>query len=81
MPEHDRGVKTLSTLRRQRLDVLRRARRLPVGADRNDLRQLAVGLRYLEQKGMAANVQHPGSLLEALQRQDAASVSPPSSLA
>jgi len=36
-----------SGLEAQVADVLRRARRLPVGASRNDLRQLAVNLRWL----------------------------------
>jgi hypothetical protein len=31
---------------------LRRARRLPIGKDRNDLRQLALGLRWLHRKGV-----------------------------
>ena len=40
-----------SPLERQVADVLRRARRLPIGGDRNDLRQLAVGLLWLHRKG------------------------------
>jgi hypothetical protein len=43
----------LSALELQAADALRRARRLPVGAHRNDLRQLAVGLH---RKGMVALV-------------------------
>ncbi|MGY3608070.1 MULTISPECIES: hypothetical protein [unclassified Bradyrhizobium] len=43
-----------SPLERQAADALRRARRLPVGADRNDLRQLAVGLLLLHRRGMDA---------------------------
>ena len=39
-----------SPLRRQTADVLRRARQLPVGPNRNDLRQLAIGLRWLERQ-------------------------------
>jgi hypothetical protein len=35
-------------IRKQTEDTLRRARRLPVGPYRNDLRQLAEGLRGLE---------------------------------
>jgi hypothetical protein len=42
----------ISPLRRQAADVLRRARKLPAGHDRNDLRQLAVGLLWLEKKGL-----------------------------
>ena len=42
----------ISPLRRQAADVMRRARKLPVGNDRNDLRQLAVGLLWLEKKGL-----------------------------
>src|SRR5882757_2125795 len=41
-------------LRRHVADVLRRARKLPVGPDRNDLRQLAVGLLWLHRKGRRA---------------------------
>jgi hypothetical protein len=44
----------LSALEQQAADALRRARRLPVGADRNDLRQLATGLLWLHRKGMDA---------------------------
>ena len=46
----------LSALERQAADALRRARRLPVGANRNDLRQLAVGLLWLHRNGMPALV-------------------------
>jgi hypothetical protein len=38
----------ISSLRTQAIYVLQRARKLPPGADRNDLRQLALGLRELE---------------------------------
>jgi len=44
-----------SPLERQVADVLRRARRLPIGPDRNDLRQLAVGLLWLHRKGVDAS--------------------------
>jgi hypothetical protein len=37
-------------LRLQAIDALRRARRLPIGPHRNDLRQLAIGLRALEMR-------------------------------
>lgn len=40
-----------SVIRRQVADVLRRARKLPVGPHRNDLRQLAMGLLWLEKHG------------------------------
>jgi hypothetical protein len=39
----------VSPIREQAIDALRRARKLPVGPYRNDLRQLAMGLRWLEQ--------------------------------
>jgi hypothetical protein len=42
----------ISPLRRQAADVLRQARKLPAGHDRNDLRQLAVGLLWLEKRGL-----------------------------
>ncbi len=44
----------LSPLEIQAADALRRARRLPVGPGRNDLRQLAVGLLWLHRNGMQA---------------------------
>jgi hypothetical protein len=39
------------------IDALRRARKLPVGAARNDLRQLARGLRDLHQMGAYTHLQ------------------------
>jgi hypothetical protein len=57
------GGKMESPIRKQAAEVLRRARRLPVGADRNDLRQLAIGLLWLDRKGLSAKVQeHAGAL-------------------
>ena len=44
----------LSALEQQAAGALRRARGLPVGADRNDLRQLATGLLWLHRNGMDA---------------------------
>lgn len=38
-------------------DILRRARKLPLGPARNDLRQLAQGLLKLHRAGIRANVQ------------------------
>ncbi|MEH2566538.1 hypothetical protein [Bradyrhizobium sp. AZCC 2289] len=46
--------RTLSGLEKQAADALRRARQLPVGAARNDLRQLAMGLLWLHRNGMDA---------------------------
>jgi hypothetical protein len=42
-----------SPLRRHAADALRRARQLPVGHARNDLRQLAVGLLWLDRRGLS----------------------------
>lgn len=42
-----------SPLRRHAADALRRARELPVGHARNDLRQLAIGLLWLERGGLS----------------------------
>lgn len=47
-------TRKLSALEKQAADALRRARRLPIGADRNDLRQLAMGLLWLHRNGMDA---------------------------
>jgi hypothetical protein len=44
----------MSPLEQQAADALRRARRLPIGASRNDLRQLAMGLLWLHRNGMSA---------------------------
>jgi hypothetical protein len=46
--------KLISPVRRQAADALRRARKLPVGHERNDLRQLAIGLLWLEKRGLVA---------------------------
>jgi hypothetical protein len=41
----------------QAADVLRRARKLPPGPARNDLRQLARGLLKLHREGLRGNLQ------------------------
>jgi len=46
-----------SPLELQLADVLRRARRLPIGARRKDLHQLATGLLLLRRRGMDALLQ------------------------
>jgi hypothetical protein len=51
-----------SPLERQAADLLRRARKLPMGPDRNDLRQLALGLRWLHRKGVDASFGTFGSM-------------------
>ena len=56
----------LSPLEQQAADALRRARRLPVGAHRNDLRQLAVGLLWLHRNGMVALVEDRRAALKLL---------------
>jgi hypothetical protein len=53
-----------SSLRRQAADALRRARKLPVGHARNDLRQLALGLRWLEKRGVIAVAQDRDGIRE-----------------
>jgi hypothetical protein len=53
-----------SLLRRQAADSLRRERKLPVGADRNDLRQLTLGLLWLEQQKFKTTVQDRGAALK-----------------
>jgi hypothetical protein len=47
-----------SRLRLHATDALRRARKLPIGAARNDLRQLALGLIWLDRKGVTADVEY-----------------------
>lgn len=46
---------TVSPLKRHAVDALRRARKLPVGPHRNDLRQLAIALRRLDRDGIGAD--------------------------
>jgi hypothetical protein len=48
--------KIASPLRRHAAEVLRQARKLPIGHQRNDLRQLAIGLLWLEKKNLQATV-------------------------
>jgi hypothetical protein len=55
-----------SPLRLQAADALRRARKLPVGDARNDLRQLAIGLLWLEKRNLKATVQDPVTAILAL---------------
>jgi hypothetical protein len=38
-------------------EALRSARKLPVGAERNELRQVAKGLRWMATRGMNAQVE------------------------
>lgn len=45
----------MTPLKRHAVDALRRARKLPIGPHRNDLRQLAIGLRRLDREGIGAN--------------------------
>jgi|tagenome__1003787_1003787.scaffolds.fasta_scaffold20881719_3 hypothetical protein len=52
-----------SSVRRQAIEVFRRAQKLPPGPYRNDLRQLAFGLLKLHRMGIRANVQ----IIERLQ--------------
>ena len=54
-----------SPLRRGRRRA-RRARKLPVGHARNDLRQLAIGLLWLEKRNFKATVQDPVTAILAL---------------
>ena len=45
---------SISPIRSQAADALRRARKLPIGHARNDLRQVALGLLWLEKRGYVA---------------------------
>jgi hypothetical protein len=46
---------SVSPLKKHAVDALRRARKLPVGPHRNDLRQLAIALRRLDRDGIGAD--------------------------
>jgi len=61
-----RSNKDASPLRRLAAGALVRARKLPVGHDRNDLRQLAMGLLWLEKKNLQATVQDRISAMLAM---------------
>ena len=50
-----------SRLEEHAADALRRARKLPVGPARNDLRQLAAGLRWLHRRSMPAAMSDLGA--------------------
>ncbi|MBV8920579.1 hypothetical protein [Bradyrhizobium sp.] len=60
-----------SPLELQAADALRRARRLPVGAERNDLRQLATGLLWLHRRGMEALVENRRVMIRELPHAEA----------
>jgi hypothetical protein len=53
-----------SPVEKQAADALRRARRLPPGSDRNDLRQLASALLWLHRNGMNALVERRRTVWE-----------------
>ena len=55
--------RNVSPIRTHAADALRRARKLPVGHDRNDLRQLAIGLLWLEKRGFVAIAQDGATAL------------------
>ena len=48
------GEHSIFPIRRQAAEALRRARKLPIGHARNDLRQVALGLLWLEKRGYVA---------------------------
>jgi hypothetical protein len=63
--KHPRDM-PVSQQRKQAADVLRRARKLPVGPDRNDLRQLAIGLLWLDKNSISASVHDDTGALKAM---------------
>jgi hypothetical protein len=63
---HHSSDTVVSPLRRQAADALRRARKLPVGPGRNDLRQLAIGLRRLEKQRFKATARESASALQCI---------------
>jgi hypothetical protein len=58
----------VSPLRRHAADALRRARRLPVGHARNDLRQLATGLIWLDRRGLAEKIKATAAALNEIKK-------------
>lgn len=57
-----------SHIEEQAADALRRARKLPMGPTRNDLRQLAMGLLWLHRNGMEALVEDRIASLRSVER-------------
>jgi hypothetical protein len=58
----------VSPLRQRAADMLRRARKLPVGHEQNNLRQLAMGLLWLDKRKLRATAQ--GRINAMLKRMD-----------
>ncbi|WP_065756469.1 hypothetical protein [Bradyrhizobium paxllaeri] len=56
----------MTPLKQHAVDALRRARKLPVGPHRNDLRQLAMGLRRLDREGIGRNFHHREAGLQGI---------------
>jgi hypothetical protein len=59
----ERQTSNASPLRKHAADALMRARRLPVGHARNDLRQLAIGLLWLDRNGLHATAKNRAAAL------------------
>jgi len=58
------SITVIPPIRRQAADALRRARKLPIGHARNDLRQLAIGLLWLEKRGFVGSVEDRDTALK-----------------
>ena len=58
------SISIIPPIRRQAADALRRARKLPIGHARNDLRQLAIGLLWLEKRGFVGSVEDRDTALK-----------------
>jgi hypothetical protein len=58
----------VSPLRKHTADLLRRARKLTVGHERNNLRQLATGLLWLEKRKLRTTA--PDRITAMLKRKD-----------
>ncbi len=67
MPTHQMPE---SPLRKLALDALRHARSLPVGPDRNELRQRAISLRWLEKKGISGHALDAALAAVAFEQKD-----------
>lgn len=63
--KHHSSRTTISPIRRQATDALRRARKLPRGPERDDLRQLGLGLLWLEKRGFVATWEYPVAFTRA----------------
>jgi hypothetical protein len=63
--KHHSSHTTISPIRKQATDALQRARKLPRGPERDDLRQWGLGLLWLQKRGFVATREYPVAFMRA----------------